>query len=119
MLADVKKEIATHYGVLNDGGVALRGTFLIDDNQILRHFSINDMSVGRNVEEYHRLLQAFQHNAKHGEVCPAGWKKGSPTIKTQLNRTQELLDSSTRQEMILITLGQTYLLSLFFYPFLV
>ena len=57
LLADVKKEIADRYGVLNDAGLALRGTFLIDDNQIVRHISINDLSVGRNVDEYLRLLQ--------------------------------------------------------------
>jgi peroxiredoxin (alkyl hydroperoxide reductase subunit C) len=81
LLADVKKEIATDYGVLNDGGVALRGTFLIDDKQVLRHTSVNDLGVGRNVQEYLRLVQAFQHNAKHGEVCPSGWSKGSATMK--------------------------------------
>jgi alkyl hydroperoxide reductase subunit AhpC len=57
LLADVKKDIADKYGVLNDAGLALRGTFLIDDNQIVRHISINDLSVGRNVDEYLRLLQ--------------------------------------------------------------
>jgi alkyl hydroperoxide reductase subunit AhpC len=80
LLADVKKEIAADYGVLNEGGVALRGTFIIDDKQILRHTSVNDLGVGRNVEEYLRLVQAFQYNAKHGEVCPAGWTKGKPTM---------------------------------------
>lgn len=57
LLADVKKEIADKYGVLNDAGLALRGTFLIDDNQIVRHISVNDLSVGRNVDEYLRLLE--------------------------------------------------------------
>ncbi len=56
LLADVKKDIADKYGVLNDAGLALRGTFLIDDNQIVRHISVNDLSVGRNVDEYLRLL---------------------------------------------------------------
>jgi peroxiredoxin (alkyl hydroperoxide reductase subunit C) len=57
LIADIKKDIADRYGVLNDAGLALRGTFLIDDNQILRHISVNDLSVGRNVSEYLRLLQ--------------------------------------------------------------
>lgn len=62
LLADVKKEIADKYGVLNDAGLALRGTFLIDDHQILRHSSVNDLSVGRNVDEYLRILQVHKHN---------------------------------------------------------
>lgn len=63
LIADIKKEIAHDYGVLNDAGLALRGTFLIDPNQTVRHISINDLGVGRNVQEYFRLLQAFQYNA--------------------------------------------------------
>ena len=82
LLADIKKEIASDYGVLNDGGLALRGTFIIDDNQVLKHASVNELGVGRNVEEYLRLVEAFQYNAKNGEVCPAGWKKGAPSMKT-------------------------------------
>lgn len=81
LIADIKKEIASDYGVLNDGGIALRGTFIIDDKQVLRHSSVNDLGVGRNVSEYLRLLQAFQYNAKNGEVCPAGWTTGAPTMK--------------------------------------
>ena len=77
LISDLKKEIARDYGVLNEGGVALRGTFIIDPDQNLKHISINDLGVGRNVGEYLRLLQAFQFTAEHGEVCPAGWTKGS------------------------------------------
>lgn len=66
LLADINKQIAQDYGVLNDAGLALRGTFLIDNNQILRHSSVNDLGVGRNVSEFLRLLQAFQYNAQHG-----------------------------------------------------
>ena len=84
LIADINKQIATDYGVLNDAGLALRGTFLIDDNQVLRHSSVNDLGVGRNVGEYLRLLQAFQYHSKHGEVCPSGWTKGSATMKPQL-----------------------------------
>lgn len=83
LIADINKQIARDYGVLNDAGIALRGTFLIDDKQVLRHSSVNDLGVGRNVPEYLRLLQAFQHNSKHGEVCPSGWNKGEATIKPQ------------------------------------
>ena len=85
LISDIKKEIAAGYGVLNDGGLALRGTFLIDNHQILRHISINDLGVGRNVPDYLRLLQAFQFHAENGEVCPAGWTKGSASINTKLD----------------------------------
>ena len=86
LIADINKQVANDYGVLNDGGIALRGTFLIDDSegQVVRHSSVNDLGVGRNVGEYLRLLQAFQYNAKHGEVCPSGWTKGGATMKPQL-----------------------------------
>lgn len=63
LIADIKKDIARDYGILNEGGVALRGTFLIDPDQTLKHISINDLGVGRNVAEYLRLLQAFQFTA--------------------------------------------------------
>jgi alkyl hydroperoxide reductase subunit AhpC len=88
LIADIKKEIANDYGVLNDAGLALRGTFLIDPNHTLKHISINDLGVGRNVPEYLRLLQAFQYNAEHGEVCPAGWTKGSVAMKAKLESSE-------------------------------
>jgi alkyl hydroperoxide reductase subunit AhpC len=68
--------------------LALRGTFLIDPNHTLKHISINDLGVGRNVPEYLRLLQAFQYNAEHGEVCPAGWTKGSVAMKAKLESSE-------------------------------
>ncbi len=61
-------------------GLALRGTFLIDDKGILRHSQINDASVGRNVDETLRLVRGFQYTDKHGEVCPAKWEPGKATI---------------------------------------
>ncbi len=57
LIADVTKEISSKYGVLNDGGVSFRGTFIIDDNQNIKHSSINDLSVGRNIDEYLRLVK--------------------------------------------------------------
>lgn len=91
LIADLKKEIAADYGVLNDAGLALRGTFIIDDKQNLRHMSVNDLGVGRNVEETLRLVQAFQYHSKHGEVCPAQWKKGGKTMTPKLE-SKELND---------------------------
>ncbi|XP_045620437.1 peroxiredoxin [Procambarus clarkii] len=82
LLSDFNKNISRDYGVLlEDEGVALRGLFLIDPEGVVRHMSINDLPVGRSVEETLRLLKAFKFVAEHGEVCPANWQPESPTIK--------------------------------------
>ncbi|XQJ25967.1 tryparedoxin peroxidase [Leishmania guyanensis] len=84
MLADKTKCICRAYGVLDEKqGVAYRGLFIIDPKGILRQIIVNDMPVGRNVEEVLRLLEAFQFVEKHGEVCPANWKKGDATMKPE------------------------------------
>uniref|UniRef100_A0A8C5L1G1 Peroxiredoxin-1 n=1 Tax=Jaculus jaculus TaxID=51337 RepID=A0A8C5L1G1_JACJA len=76
------RTIAQDYGVLKaDEGISFRGLFIIDDKGILRQITINDLPVGCTVDEILRLVQAFQFTDKHGEVCPAGWKPGSDTIK--------------------------------------
>ncbi|XP_032221333.1 peroxiredoxin-1 isoform X1 [Nematostella vectensis] len=81
ILSDLTKQISKDYGVLlEDQGVALRGLFIIDDKGILRQITINDLPVGRSVDETLRLIQAFQFTDKHGEVCPAGWRPGADTI---------------------------------------
>ncbi|KAG0717063.1 Thioredoxin-dependent peroxide reductase, mitochondrial [Chionoecetes opilio] len=69
------------WSAVGGDGVALRGLFLIDPEGIVRHMSVNDLPVGRSVEETLRLLKAFQFVAEHGEVCPANWQPESPTIK--------------------------------------
>lgn len=76
MVADITKSISRDYGVLLNESVALRGLFLIDKEGVLRHALINDLPLGRNVDEAIRVLDALQHVEKHGEVCPANWKKG-------------------------------------------
>jgi len=82
LLADMTKKISHDYGVLiENAGISLRGTFIIDGHGVLRHSSINDLPVGRNVDEVVRLVEAFQYTDKHGEVCPASWKSGAPTMK--------------------------------------
>jgi peroxiredoxin 2/4 len=81
LLADVNKEIAKAYGVLLDPGMALRGTFLIDKAGNVRQETINDLPLGRSVEETLRLVDALQHTEEHGEVCPAGWNKGKTAMK--------------------------------------
>jgi alkyl hydroperoxide reductase subunit AhpC len=90
LLADLTKKIAADYGVLvEDGGVALRGTFIIDDNDVIQQATINNLSVGRNVDELLRLVEGYQYTAKHGEVCPAGWNKGGATMKPDPKGSQE------------------------------
>lgn len=76
MAADVNHAISQAYGVEHPAGVALRGAFLIDKQGIVRAQLVNDLPIGRNVDELVRLFDAIQFNAEHGEVCPAGWKKG-------------------------------------------
>lgn len=81
LVADFNKTISADYGVLiEDAGIALRGLFIIDDKDVVQHSTINNLSVGRNVEETLRLLSAYQYTAKHGEVCPVNWKKGDETM---------------------------------------
>jgi peroxiredoxin (alkyl hydroperoxide reductase subunit C) len=78
MLADTKRELSTALGVLHkQDGVALRATFVVDPEGVIRHVSVNDLSVGRNVEEVLRVLDALQTD----ELCPCNWKKGEPTLK--------------------------------------
>ncbi len=80
LIADLDKNIARSYDVLLDAGIALRGLFLIDPKGIVRHATINDLPVGRSVDEAIRVIEAFQFVEEHGEVCPANWKPGSDTI---------------------------------------
>ncbi len=76
MAADIKQEIMKAYDVQSADGVALRGAFLIDDKGVVRSQIINDLPLGRNMEELLRLVDALQFHEAHGEVCPANWKKG-------------------------------------------
>lgn len=76
LVADLKHEIAKAYDVESDGGVAFRGTFLIDKAGVVQHQYVNNLPLGRNVDETLRLVDALQFTEEHGEVCPAGWNKG-------------------------------------------
>ncbi|XP_053243019.1 peroxiredoxin-4 isoform X1 [Podarcis raffonei] len=81
LLSDLTHQISKDYGVyLEDQGHALRGLFIIDGKKNLRQITMNDLPVGRSVDETLRLVQAFQYTDEHGEVCPAGWRPGSETI---------------------------------------
>jgi len=76
LVADLTKDIARDYDVLFDNAVALRGSFLIDKDGIVRHQVVNDLPLGRNIDEMLRMVDALQFTEEHGEVCPAGWKEG-------------------------------------------
>ena len=80
LVSDLTKSISRDFGVLLDDGVAARGTFIIDPKGILRQITINDLSVGRSVDETLRLVQGFQHANEHGEVCPVNWVSGKKTM---------------------------------------
>ena len=81
LVSDLTKKISADYGVLLDNGVALRGTFIIDQKGIVRAVTVHDLPLGRSVDEALRVLDALQYYEKHGEVCPADWRKGAAAIK--------------------------------------
>ncbi|MBL3284333.1 Peroxiredoxin [Rickettsiales endosymbiont of Paramecium tredecaurelia] len=76
MVADLTKEMSKTFGVLSNEGISLRGTFVVDENLVLRHMLINDAPIGRSIEEMMRVIDALIHFQEYGEVCPAGWHKG-------------------------------------------
>ena len=76
MVADLTRAIARDYDVLINDAVALRGAFLIDREGVVRHQIVNDLPLGRNIDEAIRMVEALQFHEQHGEVCPAGWNKG-------------------------------------------
>ena len=81
MVADVNKTISKDYDVLLDGGMALRGSFLLDKDGTVRHSVINDLPLGRNIDEMLRMVDTMLYTNAHGEVCPAGWKTGDKAMK--------------------------------------
>ncbi len=94
LVADLTKKISDDYGILLDGGVALRGLFIIDKEGIVRHITINDLPLGRSVDEAIRVLDALQHFEKHGEVCPADWKPGALTIKPGVKESKAYFEKA-------------------------
>lgn len=80
LVEDLTKKISCDYGVLLEAGIALRGLFLIDKGGVIRHATINDLPLGRSVDEALRVIDALQHFEKHGEVCPADWKPGQMAL---------------------------------------
>ena len=91
LVADITKNIARDYGVLFDEAVALRGLFLIDKEGVLRHALVNDLPLGRSVDEAVRILDALQHTEEHGEVCPANWRQGEDAMTPTADGVAEYL----------------------------
>jgi peroxiredoxin (alkyl hydroperoxide reductase subunit C) len=91
LVADIKHEICKAYDVEADGGVAYRGSFLIDKTGIVRHQVVNDLPLGRNIDEMLRMIDALQFTEQHGEVCPAGWSKGKAGMKADTKGVADYL----------------------------
>ncbi|QDT68432.1 putative peroxiredoxin [Planctomycetes bacterium MalM25] len=92
LVADLTKEIADSYGVLLPGGIALRGLFLIDQKGVVRHQVVNDLPLGRSVDEAIRMVMALQYFEQNGEVCPANWKEGAATIKPDVEKSKSYFE---------------------------
>jgi peroxiredoxin (alkyl hydroperoxide reductase subunit C) len=81
LVSDMDHAIMEAYGVVHPDGIALRASFLIDENFDVRHQVVNDLPLGRNVDEILRMVDALDFHTSHGEVCPAGWNKGDEGMK--------------------------------------
>jgi peroxiredoxin (alkyl hydroperoxide reductase subunit C) len=90
-VADLTKQISKDYDVLFGEAVALRGSFLIDGKGVVRHAVVNDLPLGRNIDEMIRMVDAMQFTDEHGEVCAAGWKKGDEGMKPTTDGVAEYL----------------------------
>ncbi|MGX1199073.1 redoxin domain-containing protein [Parvibaculum sp. MBR-TMA-1.3b-4.2] len=98
MVADITKQIARDYDVLIESdGVALRGTFLIDREGVVRHQLVNDLPLGRNADEALRMVDALQFHEENGEVCPAGWQKGEEGMVADQKGVAEYLGSHSEK----------------------
>ena len=93
MVADVNHEITRAYGIEHPASIALRASFLIDKDGNVRHQVVNDLPLGRNVDEMLRLVDALQFHEKNGEVCPAGWQKGDDGMKATADGVADYLSS--------------------------
>ncbi|OEY86506.1 alkyl hydroperoxide reductase [Wolbachia pipientis] len=97
LISDITKSISKEYGVLHDESFALRATFIIDDKFVVRHQSINDLPLGRNIEEYIRIIDAIKHNEEFSEVCPAGWRKGKQAMQASDEGVADYLNSHSEE----------------------
>jgi peroxiredoxin (alkyl hydroperoxide reductase subunit C) len=96
IVSDLTKNISRDYDVLIDESVALRGTFLIDQNGIVRHQLVNDLPLGRNIDEALRMVDSLKFFQEHGEVCPAGWNRGKVGMKPSAAGVAEYLANNSK-----------------------
>jgi peroxiredoxin (alkyl hydroperoxide reductase subunit C) len=96
MVADIRHEIARAYGVEHPDGVALRASFLIDRQGTVQHQVVNNLALGRNVDEMLRVVDALQFTEEHGEVCPAGWHKGDEGMQATAGGVADYLAKHER-----------------------
>ena len=94
LVADLTKQISRDFGVLFNDAIALRGLFLIDKDGVVRHAVVNDLPLGRNVDEALRMLDALQFTEEHGEVCPANWNAGDDAMKPTAEGVAEYLSKN-------------------------
>ena len=97
LVADLNHEISQGYGVESPGGMAYRGSFLIDTKGVVRHMVVNDLPLGRNVDEMLRMVDALQFHEEHGEVCPAGWNKGKAGMKASVDGVADYLANHSKE----------------------
>ncbi|NPA73178.1 MAG: peroxiredoxin [Epsilonproteobacteria bacterium] len=97
LVADLSKQIARDFDVLLNESVALRGSFLIDTDGTVRHAVINDLPLGRNIDEMLRMVDAMLYTNEYGEVCPAGWHKGEEGMKASIDGVAEYLDKHANE----------------------
>ncbi|KAF8818814.1 peroxiredoxin [Rickettsia endosymbiont of Cardiosporidium cionae] len=97
LVSDLTKEISTAYNVLHEDGMSLRGSFLIDDEFIIRHYVVNDFPLGRNINESLRMVDALNYYLDYGEVCPAGWIKGTEAINPTQEGIAEYLNANAKK----------------------
>jgi peroxiredoxin (alkyl hydroperoxide reductase subunit C) len=96
LVADLTKQISRDYGVLFNEAIALRGLFLIDKSGIVRHMLVNDLPLGRSIDEALRVIDALQFTEEHGEVCPANWRKGQAAMKPTADGVAEYLSTHAK-----------------------
>jgi peroxiredoxin (alkyl hydroperoxide reductase subunit C) len=97
LVADIKHELAKAFDVESEGGVAFRGSFLIDKSGVVRHQVVNDLPLGRNIDEMLRMVDALQFTEQHGEVCPAGWNKGKKGMKADAKGVADFLAGNAKE----------------------
>lgn len=97
IVSDLNKQISSMYNVLNDDGISLRGTFIMDEDFVVRHMLVNDLPIGRNIDEAIRILDAIQFHRENGEVCPAGWHSGAEGMTATADGVADYLASNAEK----------------------